>query len=98
MIREDILTKLRAFQPQLRRFGVVRLRLFGSFARGSAGPLSDVDLLADFESGRTPDFVGLMQLEDALAEHLGRRVEITTPRGLHPLIAEEVLAQAIDAA
>ena len=39
-----------ATNPQIRAQGVTRLRLFGSMARGEAGPESDVDLLIEIES------------------------------------------------
>jgi len=45
-----------------------RVAVFGSVARGEAGPGSDVDLLVDFEQGASLlDHVGLFQdLEDLL--------------------------------
>ena len=47
--RERVLALLRAKEGELRALGVRRLRLFGSIARGEAGPGSDVDLLAEIE-------------------------------------------------
>jgi hypothetical protein len=41
--RERVLRILRQQEPTLRARGVTRLRLFGSMARGEAGPDSDVD-------------------------------------------------------
>jgi uncharacterized protein len=38
------------------RWHIRELRLFGSRARGDARPDSDVDLMAVFESGKTPGF------------------------------------------
>jgi predicted nucleotidyltransferase len=35
------------------KYGAHNLRVFGSVARGEAGPDSDLDLLVDFEPGRT---------------------------------------------
>ncbi len=36
-----------------RSHGAVRVRVFGSTARGTAGPASDVDFLVELEPGRT---------------------------------------------
>ena len=44
--REDIL-RLAA------RYGAANVRIFGSVARGQAGPESDIDFLIDMEPGRT---------------------------------------------
>ena len=41
-----------------RRHGIRRLSLFGSQLKGSARPDSDVDLLVEFEPGRTSCLLG----------------------------------------
>jgi hypothetical protein len=75
------------------RRGARNVRVFGSVARGQAGPQSDLDLLVEFEPGRTLlDRVGLMQdLEDAL----GCKVDVVTEQALHRLIRPKVMAQAV---
>lgn len=52
MDREHVIARLRAHERQLRDAGIVRLSLFGSTARGEAGPDSDIDLLAAFDETR----------------------------------------------
>jgi predicted nucleotidyltransferase len=74
--------------------GAVRIRLFGSLARGEGGPQSDVDLLVDLEEGRSAFALGGLLMD--LQEFLGRRVDVVTPAALHPKIREKVLEQAID--
>ena len=83
----------RKLEEICRRWRVAELSLFGSVARGEAGPDSDVDLLYAFE----PDaLVGweIVELEDELSELFGRRVDLVSKRYLHPLIREDVLATA----
>jgi len=41
-----------------RRHGVTRVRVFGSMARGDAGPASDLDLLVDVGPDTSPWFPG----------------------------------------
>lgn len=67
-------------------------RVFGSVARGTATPKSDLDLLVDFEDGATAfDQVGLVQdLEDLL----GRNVDVSEPSGLHWIVRPQVLIEA----
>ena len=72
--------------------GAIRLRLFGSAARGEERPDSDIDIIVDFE--RPIGFVGLIRFENALAEFFGRSVDLVTEPGLSPFIRESVLASA----
>ncbi len=75
-----------------RGHGAIRVRVFGSTARGTAGPGSDVDFLVEFENGRTLlDLVALAREWGAL---LGRRADVTTPAALHPMLAGRILAEA----
>jgi hypothetical protein len=60
------------------RWGVARLQLFGSFARGEARPDSDVDLMVTFLPGRTPGFA-YVRLIDELSAELGRDVDLVMP-------------------
>lgn len=75
------------------KHGAYNVRVFGSVARGEAGPESDVDLLVEMEEGRSLfDLVGLWQeLEDLL----GRKVDVVEPEGLHWYIRARVLNEAV---
>lgn len=73
--------------------GARNVRLFGSVARGEARPDSDIDVLVEFEPGRTLlDRIGMIQdLEDLL----GRKVDVVTEKALHRMIRQQVLEQAV---
>ena len=74
------------------RYGARNVRVFGSVARGSAGPESDIDFLVDFEDGRSLfDQAGLWL---DLRELLGCDVDVLTVGGLHALLAPQILAEA----
>ena len=75
------------------RHGARNVRIFGSAARGEAGPESDVDVLVDLEPGRSLlDRVALIQdLEDLL----GRKVDVLTEKGLHGCIRERILRKSV---
>jgi uncharacterized protein len=75
------------------RHGVTGVRVFGSTARGDAGPGSDVDLLIDIGPDVSAWFPGGFVAE--LEELLGRRVQVVTERGLDDLLRERVLAEAV---
>lgn len=69
-------------------FGVSRLAVFGSVARGEDRPDSDIDLLARFN--RPIGLPELIRLEDRFEKELGRRVDLGTEGDLHPLIESRV--------
>ncbi|WP_114312633.1 nucleotidyltransferase family protein [Thermus caldifontis] len=75
------------------RFGVRRLWVFGSFARGEADAESDLDLLVEFQPGKVPG-LDFLALENELSRLLGRRVDLHTPRSLSRYFREEVLKEA----
>ena len=76
------------------RHGARNVRVFGSIARGDAGPTSDLDLLVDVEPGRT--LLDVIALEQDLEQLLGRRVEVLTAGGLSPYLRQRILAEAAE--
>jgi predicted nucleotidyltransferase len=76
-----------------RRHGVEQVRLFGSEARGEAGPASDVDLLIRLSPGR--GFRDLMDFCDEVEGALQRRVDVVTEVGLSPFLRQRVIREAI---
>ena len=76
-----------------RRFGVVRLDVFGSVARGEDGPGSDVDLLYELAQGRSLGWE-IEDLSQDFADLFGRPVDLVSRKALHPLIRDQVLADA----
>ena len=76
-----------------RRHGIRRLALFGSVLRDDFGPDSDVDVLVEFEPGRTPGF-GFIAIQDELSALLGREVDLNTPNDLSRYFRDEVVRGA----
>jgi hypothetical protein len=77
-----------------RRYDVRRLSVFGSRARGDAGPESDVDVLVEFEEGCR---VGLrfISLQDELTNLFGRPVDLCTSGFLSPHFRARVVLEAV---
>jgi predicted nucleotidyltransferase len=86
------LEQLEIRQADLRRFGVRRVGLFGSCARGEERPDSDVDVLVDFEPGRKT-LANLVDLGDFLEALFQRRVELVTPESLSPYLGPNILRE-----
>lgn len=76
-----------------RRHHIRRLALFGSVLRDDFTPDSDVDVLVEFEPGKTPGFA-FFSMQEELSAILGRRVDLTTARSLSKYFRDEVLAEA----
>lgn len=72
--------------------GAVRLRVFGSVARGEAAPSSDIDFLALMAPGRSLLDLGALQM--ALSQELGRKVDVISENGLRPPRRDHILAEA----
>lgn len=83
--REEILAAAR-------RHGAYNVRLFGSAARGEAGPGSDIDLLVNLEAGRS--LLDLARLMIELQALLGCKVDLITEAGLRPRLRPQVLQEA----
>ena len=96
MNREQVITKLRAHEQQLKEAGILRLSLFGSTARGEAGPNSDIDLLAKFDDRRL-SLLDVIGLQIQLTELLGCPVDLSEEGRLKPRIRKRVEAEAIRA-
>jgi predicted nucleotidyltransferase len=90
VLPDDVAVQVRALGA---RYGVRRIRVFGSVARGEARPDSDIDLLVDYEPGHGG--FAFVDFCDAVERLLGRRVDVVTERSLHPLIRDRVLARAV---
>ena len=73
--------------------GASKVRLFGSVARGEAGPLSDVDLLVEMEEGRS--LLDLVAFWQDVEELLGCRVDVITDGGVSPYLRERIYAEAV---
>lgn len=78
MTRADIVRILRAHETELRSRGVERLSLFGSRARGEAGPASDIDLAVRLAPAAGVDLFAFAALSERMREVLGAGVDLVS--------------------
>ena len=78
-------------------YGLRRVSLFGSAARGDMTPNSDIDLLVEFDQPRLKP-IGLMtwvRLEQTLSERLRRKVDLVSATAvrahLRPYIEKDAI-------
>jgi predicted nucleotidyltransferase len=79
--------------PAAAKHGARNVRLFWSVARGEADDKSDIDLLVDFEPGRSLMDQAALIIE--LESLLGRKVDVASERGLVKRVRENVLREAV---
>ncbi len=68
--------------------GAKSIAVFGSYARGEAGPTSDLDLLVDFDPGLS--LLSMIQIEQELSRQLGIKVDLVTEAALSPYIRQRI--------
>jgi predicted nucleotidyltransferase len=92
--KAEILRILEAQKPELvRRYGLKRLALFGSYSREDQHENSDVDVLVEIERPIGLEFVELAErIEDAV----GIRTEVVSRRAIKPRYWEVIKEELID--
>lgn len=91
---KDIQEVRRRSLPVLRRYGVRKAAIFGSFARGEHRKKSDVDLLVEVPRGTDLfEFVGLKQ---DLEASLGRKVDLVSYKYIKPYLRERILNEQVE--
>jgi uncharacterized protein len=70
-----------------KEFGVSKIGLFGSYAKGKANANSDIDLVIEFEQ---PIGFRFFELVEYLENLLGQKVDVLTPAGIQNIRIEQV--------
>lgn len=93
MNRNEILRILKNGLPELQKFGIKSIALFGSFAVDAATEDSDIDLLVEFD--RAVGLFEFVRLKTYLEQILKRPVDLATPDALKSQLKEQILKEAI---
>ena len=78
--------------PILKKNGVKKAGIFGSYARGEAKKKSDVDILVLPPKGMGFGFAGL---EMELSKKLHKKVDLVSYNGLSPYLKDKILEQEV---
>ncbi|HFC10430.1 MAG TPA: DNA polymerase III subunit beta [Chloroflexi bacterium] len=93
----EIRARLREMLPQLReQYHVQSLAVFGSYVRGEADRLSDLDLLVTFD--QPPSLLQFMAMEYEISDALGVKVDLVMQSALKPRIGKRILDEAVEIA
>jgi predicted nucleotidyltransferase len=90
-----VLRKLREAEPALRHEGISGIWVFGSVARGDAGPDSDVDLALEIGPDRRPNLFTLARLRDQIETTLGTKIDIGLRDDLRSHVAQAFERDAV---
>jgi len=89
----NVIEVLRNREAEIKeKFGVRRIGVFGSFARGEQKETSDIDILVEFDK---PTFRNFMNLAFFLEDLFHRKVDLVTPNSLSPYISPYVKKEVI---
>ena len=78
--------------PILKRYGVTKAAVFGSYARGEAKKNSDIDILVDIK--KNISLLDFSQLKQELQENLKRQVDLIEYSQIKPLLRKPILQHA----
>ena len=93
LTKDYIIEQLNRRKAEIAKFGVNKVGLFGSYVRGEAKAESDIDLLIDFEQGKTT-FDNYMNAYDLLENiFAGEKVSVVTMGGLSKYIGPYILKE-----
>ncbi len=90
--KQEILDLLYQNRKQLKKLGLRKLGLFGSYVRGEQHPESDIDFLVEFVPEQKT-FDNFMQLSFFLEDLLRHKVELVTVESLSPYIGPHILKE-----
>lgn len=94
LTRDEVIADLRRRKATFEHdFGVTRIGIFGSLARGEAGEDGDVDIVVEL---READLFSLVHIKETLAEDFKRTVDIVSLRpGMNEFLRKRIMEDAI---
>lgn len=95
MTRDEAKAELVRRADALRARGAEAVFLFGSTARDEAGDNSDLDVFIDVAPGRKFSLIDLAGMHAFLVEELGIQIDLTTRKGLHPKLRDQIESEAV---
>ena len=95
MDKDQVIAVLQNHAAEIRARGAHSLYLFGSTARGEAGAASDVDLMVDIDQHQKFSLLDQAGLQVFLSDVLQCEADVSIRGTFHPLISDQIEAEAI---
>jgi uncharacterized protein len=96
MERVELARKITALRPRLEAEGVKHVALFGSRARGTNRPDSDIDILVEVAENSKFSVLNLIGVEHLVGDATGLAASAVMRRSLTPAMREEVSRDAVE--
>lgn len=77
--------------PILKKYGVTKAGIFGSYARGEQKRNSDIDILVEIKGS----LFDLAKLELELEEKLEKAIDVLSYKGISPYLKKSILAEEV---
>ncbi len=77
------------------KYHIIRIGLFGSYARGEQNINSDLDLMVEFEDNTQELYDLKLQLKDFFLKNLGIEIDICREKYIKPRIKKQILKETI---
>ena len=77
----------------LKKNGIKKASIFGSFARGEETKNSDIDILIEAKKGTS--LFGFAGIKIELEDKLGRKVDLITYKSIHPYLKKRILQEEV---
>lgn len=95
MNSQNAIAILRHHADELRARGVCHAALFGSLARGEAGPESDIDILIELDPDVSFDVFSYVGLKIYIEQLFPGRVDVVNRAALKPYLRQPAAADAL---
>jgi predicted nucleotidyltransferase len=95
MNKQEAIDILVGHQAELRARGVRHAALFGSVARGDAGPRSDLDIMIEFAPDASLDIFAYVELKDFIAKLFPGPVDVVNKDALKPYVRASAITDTI---
>ncbi len=77
----------------LKKYGVKKVGIFGSYATGENNNKSDIDILIEVKKGTS--LIGFVGIKLDLEDHLNKKVDLLTYKSIHPYLKKKILREEV---
>lgn len=77
----------------LKKYGIKKAGIFGSYVRGEQKKNSDIDIL--IEPPKNMSLIGFVHVKHKLEDELGIKIDLVSYKGIHPLLKSQILHEEV---
>jgi uncharacterized protein len=93
--RNEALRILRKHKAELKAQGIRRVAVFGSVARGTAGPRSDLDVLIEIDHSNRLTVFDFVRIKRAVSDLFSGRIDVVNAATLKPEVSTTARRDAV---